>query len=508
MKFFSAMLVAAIAAMLALAAPAAAEETGNLRETLDRLLRGSKDPAAGPVDQTVKAAEKTPADMGEIRLSFAPIVKKTARSVVNVNAVRRQQQQKQKSPFEGDPFFERFFGPEAFGGPRRRNQNSLGSGVIVSADGIVLTNNHVVENMDEVKVALADGREFECEVLLKDPKSDLAVLKIRDKVALEPIEVGDSDAVAVGDLVLAIGNPFGVGQTVTLGIVSAVSRSLAGINDYGYFIQTDAAINPGNSGGALVDMQGRLIGINTAIYSRSGGSVGIGYAIPANMTKLILNSAKTGGSVARPWLGAQFQNVTAEIADSLGLDAPRGAIATAIAPGTPADKAGIKAGDVIVAVNGQPIDNMEMLGYRLDTAGVGNVARLDVLSRGQKRAIDIRLEQPPETVPRDEREMPADSILAGMRAANLSPAVAQEAGVASDKTGVVLLAVARNSPAAQNGLRPGDILLEVNGGAVADTASLEKAIVRRQRSWQFVVERAGRELVFERNGSFFRQFAR
>jgi Do/DeqQ family serine protease len=496
---------AALAALIAFWPPlAAGEESGALRDTLDRLLRGSKD-AAGQIGQGDSAA-RIPADMGEIRLSFAPIVKKTARSVVNVNAVRRVQQQ--RSPFEGDPFFERFFGPDAFDGPRRRNQNSLGSGVIVSSDGVVLTNNHVVENMDEVKVALSDGREFECEVLLKDPKSDLAVLKIRDKVEVEPIGIGDSDAVAVGDLVLAIGNPFGVGQTVTLGIVSAVSRSLAGVNDYGYFIQTDAAINPGNSGGALVDMAGRLIGINTAIYSRTGSSVGIGYAIPANMTRLVLDAAKAGKSVARPWLGAQMQNVTAEIADSLGLDAVRGAIVTSVAPGTPAEKAGIRSGEVIVAVNGQPVDTMDMLGYRLDTAGVGTVAKVDVIGRAGRRTVNLRLEQAPESVPRDEREMPADSILAGLRAANLSPAVAQEAGVASDKTGVVLLAVARNSPAAQNGLRPGDVLLEVNGQAVADTASLEQAVSRRQRAWQFVVERGGRELVFERNGALFRQFAR
>ena len=205
---------------------------------------------------------------------------------------------------------------------------------------------------------------------------------------------------------LAIGDPFGVGQTVTLGIVSAVSRSLAGINDYGYFIQTDAAINPGNSGGALVDMDGKLIGINTAIYSRSGGSVGIGYAIPANMTQLILNSAVAGGTVIRPWIGADFQSVTAEIADSLGLASPKGAIATNVFDGGPAEKAGLQVGDIVISLNSQPIDNVDSLGYRLDTTGVGNVAKLEVLRRGTARTIEITLEAPPETVPRDERTMP------------------------------------------------------------------------------------------------------
>ncbi|MCB1456842.1 MAG: trypsin-like peptidase domain-containing protein, partial [Nitratireductor sp.] len=341
---------------------------------------------------------RVPASRAEVQLSFAPVVKKVAHSVVNVYAARRQTQ---RSPFEGDPFFERFFGSGVFGQPQQRNQNSLGSGVIVSQDGVILTNNHVIENMDEVKVALSDGREFECEILLKDPKSDLAVLKVRDKVRLDPIEIADSDEVEVGDLVLAIGNPFGVGQTVTSGIVSAVSRSLAGVNDYGYFIQTDAAINPGNSGGALVDMNGRLIGINSAIYSRTGSSVGIGYAIPSNMTNVVLRSSKTGAKVVRPWIGADFQNVTAEIADSLGMNRPRGAIVTGVVDKGPADKAGLKVGDVVIAVNDRDIDGADTLGYRLDTVGTGGVAELTLLTRGKRRTIDIALSAPPETVPRD-----------------------------------------------------------------------------------------------------------
>nr|MCU0790402.1 trypsin-like peptidase domain-containing protein [Nitratireductor sp.] len=349
-----------------------------------------------------------------------------------------------------------------------RGQSSLGSGVVVSKDGVILTNNHVIANMDLVKIALADGREFECDILLTDERSDLAVLKVRDGDAeFTPIEIGDSDAVEVGDLVLAIGNPFGVGQTVTMGIVSAVSRTLAGVNDYGFFIQTDASINPGNSGGALVDMQGRLIGINTMIYSRSGGSIGIGYAIPSNMTQIVLRSAEAGQAVTRPWLGASFQPVTSEIAESLGLERPRGALVTAIVKDGPAEAAGLAPGDVVLSVNGATVDHPDILGYRLDTVGVDKVAEL----------------------------------------ANLSPAVSQEIGLGNTE-GVVALAVARNSPAALMGLRRGDVVRQANGVEIADTRQLLEVSTKRSRIWQFVVERGGRVMVLERNGGMFRQFAR
>jgi len=487
---------------LAIAAPPVAlaqenKDDSTIGETLNRLLRGD------PEDKS----EVVPSSREQMQLTYAPVVRETALSVVNVYAARSTPQQ--RSPFAGDPFFERFFGSEGRGVPQQqRRQQSLGSGVIVSEDGIILTNNHVIENMDEVKVALTDGREFDCEIVLRDPKSDLAVLKVRDKVTLDPIEIGDSDRVEVGDLVLAIGNPFGVGQTVTSGIVSAVSRSLRGVNDYSYFIQTDAAINPGNSGGALVDMNGRLIGINTAIYSRTGGSVGLGYAIPSNMTKVILRSAATGREVVRPWLGADFQTVTADMADSLGLDRPRGAIVTGVVVDGPAARAGLKTGDIVLEVNGQAVENADNLGYRLDTAGVGSDAEFLVRSRNDERTIEIALTPPPETVPRDEIELPRNSVFAGARVANLSPAVSLELGLPGDKTGVVITAIARNSPAAQSRLRPGDILRELNGVALANTRELDEAMRQRLRAWQLVVEREGRFVVLERDGGFFRQFMR
>ena len=492
--------------LTSLVQPAMAADSGLLRGTLERLLGSGKDMsgANGTDDQTTTQVSQVPSGREQIQLSFAPIVKRVSGSVVNVYAARQVQQ---RSPFSGDPFFEHFFGPNGFGLPQRRKQQSLGSGVVVSRDGVILTNNHVIENMDEVKVAFTDGREFECEIVLRDKKSDLAVLRVKDKVDLEPLEIGDSDGVEVGDLVLALGNPFGVGQTVTSGIVSAVSRSLAGINDYGYFIQTDAAINPGNSGGALVDMSGRLIGINTAIYSRSGGSVGLGYAIPSNMTRVILRSAKTGDAVVRPWLGAEFQTVSQEIAESLGMDRPGGAIITSVTDKGPASGAGLKAGDVVLAINGKPVANADNLGYRLDTAGVGNDAKFTVLSQGREKTVAIALAAPPETVPRDALDLGRDSILGGASIANLSPAVAVEAGVAPDKNGVIVTDVVRNSPAAANGIRPGDILREVNGVEIERTRDVEKITRQRQRAWQFVVERSGRVLVFERDGGFFRQYA-
>ena len=283
-------------------------------------------------------------------MSFAPLVKKAAPAVVNVYAQRVDRQA--RNAIYDDPIFQRFFG----GGQRPGGETaqSLGSGVIVDPSGLVVTNHHVIENMTDVKVVLSDRREFPAEILLRDRRSDLAILRIKGTEKNFPvIELGDSDAIEVGDLALAIGDPFGVGQTVTQGIVSALARTEIGITDYGFFIQTDAAINPGNSGGALIDMQGRLIGINAAIFSQSGGSVGIGFAIPVNMVKNVVTAAKAGGKeVHRAWLGANLQNLSRDLAESLGLDRPSGALVAEVDPRGPAAEGGLKRGDVIVAVDG------------------------------------------------------------------------------------------------------------------------------------------------------------
>src|SRR5262249_3709581 len=277
------------------------------------------------------------------------------------------------------------------GMPREQVQRSLGSGVIVDASGLVVTNNHVIEGATEVKVALADKREFEAEVVLKDARSDLAVLRLKGSRERFPaVEFGDSDELQVGDLVLAIGNPFGVGQTVTHGIVSALARTQVGITDFQFFIQTDAAINPGNSGGALVDLRGRVVGINTAIFSRSGGSQGVGFAMPANMVRVVVAAAKSGGkAVKRPWLGAKLQEVTVEIAESLGLKRPGGALVANVSVGSPAARAGLKTGDLIIAIDGQTVDDPNAFDYRFATKPLGGSAHVGVLRNGTETRVTV-----------------------------------------------------------------------------------------------------------------------
>ncbi|HLC08741.1 MAG TPA: trypsin-like peptidase domain-containing protein, partial [Methyloceanibacter sp.] len=325
------------------------------------------------------AKRVVPESMVQVKQSFAPVVKRVAPAVVNVYVSRKVAQV--VSPFANDPFFSRLFG-DNFGIPRERVQNSLGSGVLVSKEGVVVTNNHVISGSGEaeITVALADGREFPAKLILKDEQTDLAVLRLEaSNVEFPSIEFNDSDSLEVGDIVLAIGDPFGVGQTVTSGIVSALARTQVGISDYQFFIQTDAAINPGNSGGALVDMEGRLVGINTAIFSRTGGSLGIGFAIPSNMVGLVVQAALKGGKVQRPWFGASLQSVTSEIADSLGLDRPGGALIKSLHAKGPAARSGLKPGDVVISVDGKPVQDPEALQYRFATKGLGGTAELGVV---------------------------------------------------------------------------------------------------------------------------------
>ena len=343
-----------------------------------------------------------------------------------------------------DPFFRRFFGGGGGGMPREQVQRSLGSGVIVDGSGLVMTNNHVIEGASEVKIALADKREFEAEVLLKDARTDLAVLRVKDgREKFTAIDLGNSDELQVGDVVLALGNPFGVGQTVTHGIVSALARTQVGITDYQFFIQTDAAINPGNSGGALVDLAGRLVGLNTAIFSRSGGSQGIGFAIPVNMVKVVIASAKSGGTtVRRPWLGAKLQNVTPDIAESLGLKRPVGALVATVTDKSPAARAGLKTGDLIVTVDGQTVDDQNAFDYRFATKPLGGSAQLGVVRAGRETKLTIALETAPET-PREEVVIQARSPFTGVKIANISPALADEMRLEASAEGVVVLDVAQ-----------------------------------------------------------------
>jgi len=432
----------------------------------------------------------------ELRLSFAPVVHRASPAVVNVYAAKVVQN---RNPLFDDPIFRRFFGAPGGGAPQV--QRSLGSGVIVDPSGLVVTNVHVIEGADEVKVALADKREFEASIVLKDKRSDLAILRIKDSHERFPtLDFANSDALEVGDIVLAIGNPFGVGQTVTHGIVSALARTQVGVTDYQFFIQTDAAINPGNSGGALVDMSGRLVGINTLIFSRSGGSQGIGFAIPSNMVRVVVASAKSGGeTVKRPWLGAKLQAVTADIADSMGLKRPAGALVANVTPASPAARAELKPGDVIVSVDGQEVDDPNAFDYRFATKPVGGTAALGVLRGGHSVNVTVALQTAPET-PRDEITIRSRSPFSGVKVANLSPALADELQLDNANEGVVVLDVDNGSYASNLGFQRGDIIQSVNGEAITRTGQLERLAKEPSRSWRVVIRRGGQQITAVFNG--------
>jgi Do/DeqQ family serine protease len=433
---------------------------------------------------------RVPSSAAELRLSYAPIVQRVQPAVVNVYAAKIVQN---RNPFLDDPIFRRFFGLQ--GGPQEQMQRSLGSGVMVDPSGLVVTNVHVIEGADQVKVSLSDKREFEAEIILKDSRSDLAVLRLKDTHEKFPtLDFANSDELLVGDVVIAIGNPFGVGQTVTHGIISALARTQVGITDYQFFIQTDAAINPGNSGGALVDMTGRLAGINTAIYSRSGGSQGIGFAIPANMVRVVVASAKSGGkAVKRPWLGAKLQAVTPEIAESMGLRSPSGALVASVVANSPAGRAGLKSSDLITAIDGQTIDDPNAFDYRFATRPIGGTAQVDIQRGGKPYRVSVALETAPDSG-RDEITLTSRSPFQGAKVANISPAVADELHLDADTQGVVVTALADDSTAAGVGFQKGDIIVAVNNQKVAKTSDLEKATSQTARVWRITLVRGGQQI--------------
>ena len=437
----------------------------------------------------VQAQERRVPNAAELRLSYAPVVQHVAPAVVNVYAAKVVQN---RNPLFDDPVFRRFFGVPGGGSQLQR---SLGSGVIVDASGLIVTNVHVVEGADEIKVSLADKREFEATLVLKDTRTDLAVLRIKDSHERFPfLDLANSDALEVGDVVLAIGNPFGVGQTVTHGIVSALARTQVGVSDYQFFIQTDAAINPGNSGGALVDLTGKLVGINTAIFSRSGGSQGVGFAIPANMVRVVAASARGGGSaVKRPWLGAKLQTVTPDIADSMGLKRPAGALVASVTRGGPAASAGLKPGDLIVSVDGQAVDDTNAFDYRFATKPLGGTAKLGIQRAGREVTASVSLQTAPD-MPREEIVIRSRSPFSGAKVANLSPALADELQLQNVDQGVVILDVASGSYASNLGFQRGDVIEEVNGAHIDRTRDLEQASSVPNRSWRIVILRRGQKI--------------
>jgi len=431
-----------------------------------------------------------------VQYSFAPIARKASPAVVNVYVRRRVQAF--SSPFANDPFFRQFFG-ERFGRPSERLQSSLGSGVIVSPDGTVVTNTHVIRGRGEteIRVALADKREFDARVVMQDDKTDIAILKIEGGDGRFPvIEFEDSDTLEVGDLVLAIGNPFGVGQTVTSGIVSALARSEIGRSDSQVFIQTDAAINPGNSGGALIDMSGRLVGINTMIFSQSGGSQGIGFAIPSNLVRLYVESTAAGRKVERPWLGVVLEPVTREIADALGLDRISGAIVSRVSNRGPGAAAGLQAGDVIVRVDGFEVSDPRAVYYRLTTRGVGNAARIDLLRNRQPVTIDLKLAAPPQAGKDDVRNLAGQHPFDGARVSNILPGLADELGI-DEGDGVAIVSLRPGSIAQRLGFQPGDVITEISRTPINSIADLEQTLAARQRTWLIGIRRDGKAMILQ-----------
>ncbi|WP_411974514.1 trypsin-like peptidase domain-containing protein [Sulfitobacter faviae] len=442
------------------------------------------------------AAQQVPSSAAQMQLSFVPLVKEAAPAVVNIYA--RTITKTRRTPLQADPFFERFF-RDPFS-ERPRVQNSLGSGVILSADGIVVSNYHVVGTATDIRVVLNDRREYSARVLLGDVDSDLAILKLEGAEGLPFLELRDSDAVEVGELTLAIGNPFGVGQTVSSGIVSGLARSgAAGGGGQGYFIQTDAPINPGNSGGALIDMGGRLIGVNTSILTRSGGSNGIGFAIPADLVAAFVAQARAGeAAFQRPWAGLSGQPVDADMAGPLGLDRPGGIIVSGLHPASPFNGAGLKVGDVIVSVDDQPVNTPAEMIYRMSVAGLGHSARVGVMRKGRLQEVTVALIAAPDVPDRAEVTLGARSLLPGLRAARINPAVIAEMNLPLESAGVVVLDAGRFGP--RVGLRDGDVILSINGVAVEDTAALVALLSGQVRSIQMVIQRGDRRMALRFRG--------
>jgi serine protease Do len=440
------------------------------------------------------AQKQLPQSREQIQLSYAPVVKQTAPAVVNIYTQKMVQQRASLGlgPFMNDPFFRRFFGQELYGMPmRKRLESSLGSGVIVAEDGLIVSNAHVIKDAQEIVVVTNDGQEYQAQNVLVDERTDLAVLKIDTEGRKLPvIRLGDSDRLEVGDIVLAIGNPFGVGQTVTSGIVSAVARTAAGISDYNFFIQTDAAINPGNSGGALVGLNGRLIGVNTAIFSRDGGSLGIGFAIPSNMVQMVIDAARSGGELRRSWFGVGAQGLTSDIAQGLGLDSARGALITGVHPASPAAKAGLKTGDVVTHLNGKQVEDPVALRFRAALVKIGDKIVLDIVRKGKKSQISFAAIAPPENPPRNETALTGAHPLTGTVVANISPAVLEDMGdskIGAD-SGVVITNIRQPS---RLGLQAGDVVQQINGVDIKTVRQLTDVLRKPARVWNILIGRGG-----------------
>ena len=437
--------------------------------------------AHGGVDPAHIHLKMADAAEGGARVTMAAAAKAAMPSVVKISASKIV---KTPTAFSGDDndIFSQFFGGRNGGQfempPQAHREGGLGSGVIISADGYILTNNHVVDGATDVEVTLPDRREFKAKVIGTDPKTDIAVIHI-DASNLPAITVGDSSKMQVGDAVLAIGNPYGVGQTVTAGIVSATGRGNLGIEDYEDFIQTDASINPGNSGGALVNDRGELVGINTAILSgNSGGNQGIGFAVPVSLARHVMDQIVTNGHVTRAYLGVRIQEVTPAIARAMGLDAPKGALVSDVTPDSPAQRAGLKSGDVITGLNGKPVIESNQLRMDIAMMGTDTPVKLEVFRNGQTINLDARTGEMPGTPVEKASAEHGNSggALDGVSVRSLTPDMAQRAGVDEGTSGVVVTNVDPASAAASAGLRRGDVIQEVNHNKVANPSEFASAL--------------------------------
>ena len=429
------------------------------------------------------ATRRAPTDAASLKMSFAPVVKKAAPAVVNISSKRVVRQQV-------DPFWEMFGGG---GIPRERVEGSLGSGVIVRSDGVIVTNNHVIEGGQEITVALSDRREYPAKVLLADARADLAVLKI-DATGLPTLAIDAGDDLQVGDLVLAIGDPFGVGQTVTNGIISALNRTDPGEGSVSSFIQTDAAINPGNSGGALVDMDGNLIGVNSMILSRSGGSSGVGFAIPGPVVRQVVETALGGGrAVSRPWLGVAGQPVTGEIAKTLGLDRPQGLLLAGVYPNSPAARAGLQQGDAILTIDGQAVNDETSLNYRVGTRHAGDAVTVTYQRGGKLVTGRATLQAPPASPAKDQQVVAGRNPFDGAVVVNLSPSTNIELGLNPFASGVLVSEI-RGGLSVNAGLRPGDLIRQINGKTIGTVAQLRAALAVPARQWAVTIDRQGQQI--------------
>ena len=425
-----------------------------------------------------------PETQAQIELSYAPLVKDVSPAVVNVYTKKTVQR--------GNSMQEFMFG-RRFGGPR--TQSSLGSGVIVGSEGFVVTNNHVIDGADEIVIVLADRREYPAELILADERTDLAVLRVdAEGNELPTLDYADTRAVEVGDLVLAVGNPIGVGQTVTTGIISATARTDVGVSDYAFFLQTDAAVNPGNSGGALVNTRGELVGINTAIFSRSGGSNGIGFAIPSEMVRRVVDAAVNEGTIVRPWLGLKGQSVTFDIAKAQGLDRPLGVIVSEVYEAGPADEAGLRRGDLVLTIDGREVFDERGLKFLAATKSPGEDVTLEVLRGGDEETLDVRLAAPPGASEAERVLLDGRHPFAGVEVVELSPRLAEEIGYEdSFASGVLVTRMSRRAYRMRI-VQPRDIITSIDGEPIETLDDLNRALDRDPGRWDIEIERNGRKI--------------